>query len=205
MSALEEYALAQRPPVRLYGHAMSGDRHYIDANARHELLVVGRLKGWVAALAIAVLAASCAAPTPTLTPAPAVISTPAPTATPEPTATPQLTVEVGQWSARCDGVGATECQGVAALFLNNLARSGESVFEQSGGTVTVRPRPECPVVPHWADPSSCWQATALVPDGAVCMVVGRRTDVTPPAYGQVGGSDLSGRAGGPPKGWPSCV
>ncbi len=170
-----------------------------------ELLLVNRLKGCLAVSAVVVLAASCAAPTPTLTSAPAVISTPAPTATPEPATTPELTVAVGQWSVRCDGIDATECQGVAALFVNNLAWSGDSVFELSGGTVTVQRRLECPVVPHWADPSSCWQATALVPDGPVCMVVGRRTDVTPPAYGQVGGSDLTGRAGGLPKGWPNCV
>ncbi len=164
-----------------------------------------RLKRSVEVLAMVALAVSCGAPMPTLTSAPAVISTPVPTATPEPTPTPGLTVQVGRWDARCDGVDATECQGVAALFVNNLAWSGDSVFELSGGTVTVQRRLECPVVPHWADPSSCWQATALVPDGPVCMVVGRRTDVTPPAYGQVGGSDLTGRAGGLPKGWPTCV
>jgi hypothetical protein len=169
-----------------------------------KLVLVYRLKGCLVVSAVVVLAASCAAPTPTLTPAPAVISTPASTAPPIPTATPRITVDVGERSARCDGVGATECRRVAALFVNTLAWSGDSVFEQSGGNVTVKSRPECPILPHWADPSTCWQATAVVPDRAVCMVVGRRTDVSPPAYGQVGGDDLTGRAGGPPKGWPTA-
>jgi hypothetical protein len=45
------------------------------------------------------------------------------------------------------------------------------------------------------------------------MVVGKRSDMSPAVYGQVGGIDLTGRAilpavlaaGGPPNGWPTCV
>ena len=117
------------------------------------------------------------------------------------TATP---VKVGEWSAICEGVGTGDCEGVAALFVNNLAWSGKSVFDQSGGIVSVTPRPECPAVPDYADPAFCWQATALVPSGPICMVVARLTVAGPRGFGQAGGDDLTGRAIGPPN-WPICT
>lgn len=154
------------------------------------------------AVAIFVFGA-CAAPAPSaiLTAAPAVTPAPA-TATPTPTATSAPVVEVGDWSANCDRADADDCKGVAALFVNNLARSQEWVFEQSGGTLSVEPRPDCPAVPDWADPRFCWQATALVSGGSVCMVIAKQGHSLPFGFGQVGGDDMTGLAGGPPEGWP---
>jgi len=156
-------------------------------------------------VAILVFGACAApAPTPVLTAAPAL--TPAPTTvTPAPTATPAPVVQVGDWSASCDRVDTDDCQGVAAFFVNNLARSQRSVFEQSGGTLSVEPRPECPAVPGWADSDFCWQATALVSGGSICMVIARQGPSRPVGFGQVGGDDMTGRAGGPPVGWPICA
>lgn len=149
---------------------------------------------------------ACAAPVPSpiLSAAPAL--TPAPTmATPPTTTTPAPVVQVGEWSAECFGVGADDCQGVAALFVNNLARSQQWVLEQSGGALSVDPRPDCPPVPGWADPGFCWQATALVSGGSICMVIARQGPSRPVGFGQVGGDDMTGRAGDPPEGWPTCA
>jgi hypothetical protein len=155
---------------------------------------------------VVVLLGACAtrtpAPTPTATPT--IIPAPTLTETPAPTAPPTAAVKVGEWSAKCERVGTGDCEGVAALFVNNLARSGKSVFDQSDGIVSVEPRPECPALPDWADPAFCWQATAVVPSGPICMVVARQTVSGSLGFGQVGGDDLTGLAGGPPKGWPTC-
>jgi hypothetical protein len=156
-------------------------------------------------VALAVFAfAACATPEPSPTLSAAVTRAPA-TATPTLPATHVPVLQVGDWSAGCDGVGPDDCQGVAALFVNNLARSQQSVFEQSGGTLSVEPRPDCPIVPDWADPGFCWQASALVPSGSICMVIARQGPSRPDGFGQVGGDDMAGLAGGPPEGWPRCA
>jgi hypothetical protein len=140
------------------------------------------VKRLVAAIVI-VLLGGCAAPTPT------------------PTLT---TVKVGHWSARCEGVATADCEGVAALFVNNLARSSQSVFDESGGMLSVEPRPDCPAVPDWADPSFCWQATASATSGPICMVVAKQTVSGSLGFGQVGGDDMTGRLGPAGKGWATC-
>jgi hypothetical protein len=117
---------------------------------------------------------------------------------------PALIVQVGDWSATCDGVGLNDCQGVAALFVNNLARNWKSVFDSSDGNVSVAPRPVCPAVPAWAEAGFCWQATAAGGTGPICMVVARHM-ATLSAFGQVGGDEMTGRFGGPPPGWPTCT
>jgi len=89
--------------------------------------------------------------------------------------TSSFTVEVGDWTAICTGVSAADCEGVAGLFINNLARNSSWVQSENGGKVSVEPRRSCPKVPDWADPTSCWQATANVSAGAVCMVIARLT------------------------------
>lgn len=150
------------------------------------------------------VACATPAPSPMLTAAPAITPAPA-TAAPAPTATPAPVVQVGEWSASCDRVGADDCRGVAALFVNNLARSKQSVFEQNGGTLSVEPRPDCPIVPDWADSDFCWQATALVSGVPVCMVIARQSPSRPIGFGQVGGGDMTGQAGGPPESWPRCA
>ena len=112
-------------------------------------------------------------------------------------------VKVGDWTASCLGVSRSDCTGIAALFINNLAWSGASVLRDSGGRVSIAPRPDCPAVPPDDDGSVCWQASAVVPTGRVCMVVARRADAGSFGFGQVGGDDMTGRMGPPPE-WPPC-
>lgn len=131
-----------------------------------------------------------------------------PTAIPSPMAS-VLTVTVGEWSARCVDVAEADCIGASERFINLLARNGSAVFDQSGGVLTVEARPACPSVPIWADGSYCWQVTATGASVSIgqpwCMVIARRsTDPRYPPYVHVGGPDGVGRAGGMPKGWPSC-
>jgi hypothetical protein len=107
--------------------------------------------------------------------------------------------ELEGWQVTCLDVEFVDCHGVAALFANNLARNWQWVQEQSGGVVTVMPRPACPdfgdTFGATQDPSFCWQASATVADGQVCMVVARQTHpVMGFEFGQVGGDEMAGLA-----------
>lgn len=90
--------------------------------------------------------------------------------------------------------------------MNNLAWSAAAVLRESGGKVSVTPRHDCPAVADYIDASFCWQASATRPSGPVCMVIARQADPAKAGsdFGQVGGDDMAGRAGGPPEGWPTC-
>jgi hypothetical protein len=110
-----------------------------------------------------------------------------------------------EWTAICLGVEPDVCHDVAVLFINNLAWNWDWVLDQSGGQLAVEPRPECPAVPDWADPSFCWQAVASVTDGTVCMVVAHQYVPRNFGYGQVGGDDMSDRAAVPGHEAPPCV
>jgi hypothetical protein len=170
----------------------------------------------LAALGALLLIVACSAPlhSPSATPSPTITLSPSPSPTREPvvtvapsaTAVALVTVDVGDWVATCDGVDAPECEGVAGLFINNLAWSGSQVFDESGGRLVVRPRPQCPFVPDYEDDSFCWQATAFATDRQICMVVAHHLPSAPGTirYGQVGGDDMSGRAV-PIRGFPPCV
>ena len=161
----------------------------------------------LAALALSV--AACGTATPTSPPpaaSPTAASPSVAPSSPAPSAA-GLELRVGDWTATCSDVPEDECQGVAALFANNLARSWMVVFEASGGRIEVTNRSACPaLLPDWADPASCWQATAGTEPGQVCMVIGRwpRPEGAALRFGQVGGDDMAGRAGAPPSGWPAC-
>jgi hypothetical protein len=107
----------------------------------------------------------------------------------------------------CRDVPKDECQKVGALFVNNLARSWKRVFDASSGKIEVTNRSACPaVLPDWADPAPCWQAIAQAEPAPVCMVIARwqTAEGTALTFGQVGGDEMAGRAGGPPSGWPFC-
>jgi hypothetical protein len=112
------------------------------------------------------------------------------------------TVQFDGWTATCSDVERDDCDGVAGLFVNNLARNWKSVLDESGGRIHVATRPSCPAVPDWADPRLCWQATA----GSICMIIARNMHPGGAgfAFGQVGGDEMAGRAGPPPSGWPKC-
>jgi hypothetical protein len=119
-----------------------------------------------------------------------------------------VSVQVEEWTATCTDVPELDCRGVAALFINNLARSGGGVFDASDGMVAVVRRSACPAgIPEFFDPTSCWEATASGPHGPVCMIIAAsRPAATPPIppFGQVGGDDMSGAFGGPPAEWLPC-
>lgn len=138
-------------------------------------------------------------PTPTHAPAPTAAPTPTPTTTgPTPTLSRPVQQELEGWQVTCVDVEFVDCHGVAALFVNNLAWSTGAIHDQSAGQVTVTPRPECPSVQDYIDPTFCWQASAPTNDGRVCMIVGRQLPVVPAdarrfGFGQVGGDDLTGR------------
>jgi hypothetical protein len=117
------------------------------------------------------------------------------------------TVHFDGWTAACSAVQSDDCEGVAKLFVDNLARSLNGVFDASGGRIVVQTRAACPAsLPDWADGSSCWQATAPASTGDVCMVIARhlKAEGAVSSFGQVGGDEMTGRAGGPPSGWPVC-
>lgn len=165
-------------------------------------------------MAVALLVAACASPAPSA-PASSSVASSTPTVAPssQPTAGPTdlvvsgtgATVQFDGWTATCSDVAADECQGVAALFANNLARSWKSVFDESGGRIRVASRSACPAVPDWADPSRCWQATAQVAAGPICMVIARwpKAEGAVSTFGQVGGDEMAGPAG-PAGRWPTC-
>lgn len=161
----------------------------------------------LAALVVFVIA--CATATPTPPPPSSSPTAPAPSVVPSsPAATaPPLMVRAGDWMATCDDVPENECRGVAGLFANNLAWNWKRVFDVSGGKVEVTNRSACPaMLPGWADPASCWQATAQTELEPVCMVIARWPKVEGAAlrFGQVGGDEMAGMAGGLPSGWPAC-
>ena len=119
-----------------------------------------------------------------------------------------VTLTDGNWTASCMDTAAEDCQGVAELFVNNLARSGESVRLASGGRVIVHPIP-CPELEDWADPNGgCWRAIAPVPPDAdrACMVVARQKDSVNgiDGFGQAGGDNYTGLAGAPRPGTTPC-
>ncbi|MEO5964130.1 MAG: hypothetical protein ABIR11_01600 [Candidatus Limnocylindrales bacterium] len=96
---------------------------------------------------------------------------------------------------------------IGQLFVNNLARNWKGVLDESGGKIVVKARATCPAsLPDWADNSTCWQATAPAATGDVCMVIARqpKAESAVSTFGQVGGDDMTGRAGGPPSGLPAC-
>lgn len=123
-----------------------------------------------------------------------------------------VTFEVGTdtWTASCGTVKEKVCRGVAALFVNNLARQQLLVHEASAGKLAVERRSECPATPKGFRDKTCWQASAEGPDGSVCMVVAQMTEPlrekarSELGYGQIGGDAMAGRAGGPDEDWPRC-
>lgn len=169
----------------------------------------------LAAAAVALLVVgACASPAPTA-PASSPAGTPIQPASNAPSPGPTVlgvsgtgaTVRSDGWTSRCSAVQVDDCDGVARLFVNNLARSWKGVFDASGGRIVVEARAACPSsLPDWADSASCWQATAPASTGDVCMVIARhpKAEGAVSTFGQVGGDEMTGRLGGPPAGWPVC-
>jgi hypothetical protein len=160
------------------------------------------MKTFAASVALVLILGACAAPVPS----PSVEGVPSSTASPRAVDDDVLEIGFDDWTASCHGVPTVICRGVAGLFVNNLARNGQRVLTESEGWIDVTGPRDCPAVPDWADPSRCWQATAQVDAGPICMVIAgqKRVNVGYGAFGQVGGAEMAGRGGGPPSGWPVC-
>lgn len=108
------------------------------------------------------------------------------------------------WAVTCGATSDSDCDGAVELFANNLARSGQQIFDDSGGRLGVMPR-DCPTR-NGLTARRCWDVTAILPSGPLCMVVAHgATDPRYPAYFQIGGQDAAGRGGSPPDDWPLCL
>ena len=115
----------------------------------------------------------------------------------------RVTIAVGAWVATCHDVSLLDCDGVARVFVANLAGREPAYLEASGGEVAVVTRPDCVLGgAPWTQRWTCWEASAPVHDGRVCMVIA--SYVGGSSFAQVGGHDVRGesRAHGP--GWPMC-
>jgi hypothetical protein len=109
------------------------------------------------------------------------------------------------WTAQCVRVATRDCEGIARLFVNNLARNGGWVGEESGRSVRITPLPVCPPLPEWAEPGACWRAFAPTTSSRACMLIARqRKDTTEFGFGRFGGDELTGRFGAPKPGTTPC-
>jgi hypothetical protein len=126
------------------------------------------------------------------------------TADPGEPAASRVTTGGTAWTADCTAASSDDCVGAVELFAINLGRSSEPVFDQSGGQVTLVPRP-CPASGP-VKAAACWDVTAQTTNGPFCMVVAHRaTDPRYPDYFEIGGMDGVGEAGGHPSDWPMCL
>lgn len=117
-----------------------------------------------------------------------------------------ISIVDGTWAVECEGVNLDDCRGVAELFVNNLARSHESVRQESGGLVRVSSA-ACPSLPEWAAPGGCWRASArttITP--RACMIIARQKDpgTALAPFGQAGGDQFAGSMGRPDPGTGLC-
>lgn len=120
------------------------------------------------------------------------------TSTPELTAgatedatAPPLIVTAGRasWVVACGDANVEHCEGAVELFSNNLGRSWATVLEQSNGRLTVEPR-ACPAL-EGLTVERCWDVTAVITDGPLCIVVATGADDPRAAeYFQIGGPAL---------------
>jgi hypothetical protein len=129
--------------------------------------------------------------------------TPAVSVEPSPTAR-AITIGEGTWTVMCNGTSDANCDGAVGLFANNLGWSWKVILDESGGDLAVQPR-ACPTF-NGLTARQCWDVTAVRPSGPFCTVVAHdANDPRYPDYFEIGGQDGTGRAGGPPDGWPMCV
>jgi hypothetical protein len=137
-------------------------------------------------------------------PLPAHIGITEPPGTPAPLVSP---IPLGDWQLSCLGVAEVDCTGAADRYINLLARDASWVQRESDGILRISSRPICPVVPDYADPTTCWEVTATDGwplGGDWCMVIARGDDERYPAYVHVGGPTGTGSAEPPPADWPTC-
>ena len=112
----------------------------------------------------------------------------------------------GAWVAECRNVARADCEGIAALFVNNLARNHQWIHDESGGLVRVSPASICPEPPDWAVAGGCWRAEAPAVTTRACMLIARLQDgelATHP-FGQIGGDEFTGLAGAAAPGTNPC-
>jgi hypothetical protein len=114
-----------------------------------------------------------------------------------------VTITTGDetWTVGCADVAQADCDGIARMFLNNLAWNGGWVYEESGGRINVTRDALCPDIPEWGVPGACWRVSAPTQSARTCMLMARR-DVPEQGYtfGRIGGDELTGRLGAPKPG-----
>ena len=120
-------------------------------------------------------------------------------------ATLRLAIGDETWTAQCLHVATSDCEGIARLFVNNLARNGAWVGDESGRQVRISPSAACPPFPEWAQPGACWRAFAPTTSSRACMLIARQLkDTTEFGFGRIGGDELTGRFGAPKPGTTPC-
>jgi hypothetical protein len=117
--------------------------------------------------------------------------------------TTKVEVAQGRWLATCDNVILVDCEGIAELFVNNLARDEEGIRKAAGGMLFVASIGACPELPEWALPQ-CWRAFAPIEPDRACMVIARQNIAAGSGFGQVGGDEYTGLAGEPEPGTNPC-
>ena len=108
------------------------------------------------------------------------------------------------WTAQCLHVATSDCEGIARLFVNNLARNGAWVGDESGAG-PHQPVSRVSALPRVAQPGACWRAFAPTTSSRACMLIARQLkDTTEFGFGRIGGDELTGRFGAPKPGTTPC-
>jgi hypothetical protein len=118
-----------------------------------------------------------------------------------------VTIETGDqtWTVDCAGVPQDDCEGVARMFLNNLARNGGWIHEESDGRINVAHAAACPDIPEWGVPGACWRVSAPTQTSRACMLMARRKELEQGyAFGRIGGDQLTGNFAAPKPGTTPC-
>src|SRR5882672_9053893 len=92
------------------------------------------------------------------------------------TATVTVPSRDGPWTAECLNVATSDCDGIARMFLNNLAANGGWVRDESSGRLQISVLSACPGFPAWAMPGTCWRAAARTQSARACIIVARRKE-----------------------------
>jgi hypothetical protein len=118
-----------------------------------------------------------------------------------------VTIQSGEqtWTVDCAGVAQDDCEGIARMFLNNLAWNGGWVYEESAGRIAVAPALSCPAIPDWGVAGACWRVAAATRTARACMVMARRKEVEQGyAFRWIGGDVLTGIFDAPKPGTIPC-
>jgi hypothetical protein len=118
-----------------------------------------------------------------------------------------VTITTGDetWTVDCADVAQDDCEGIARMFINNLARNGGWVHDESGGRINVARAQVCPQIPEWGVPGDCWRVAAPTQTSRACMLMARRKELEQGyAFRWIGGDELTGSFSAPKPGTTPC-